>query len=609
MAVQEFYNSKIQALAVEISEHKRRSGRIAGLRLLTVIAAALTIYFVRNSGWEYIVATVVAGLTIFLWLVAKSVKLKNELANLQILLWINEQELMVVNGHYNHRPQGTSFQPAHHAYAHDLDIFGQASLFQYLHRTTSEQGNQLLADWLLQPADAATIIARQQAAKELRDKVEWRQQLQAQGHANAISTATQISLSAWISQPKQFAGAAWKIARFVLPAISLTLLALYIFDVIAPGFFWLGVLVFFALSGYISKLATPQYVQLSKHITQLETLSNTLQWIEAASFTSSWLIELQQSFTNNFQRTLNSKPQTRNPPSAQVKSLKRILDRMDYRLNPLVFVPLNIFLFWDLQQVLQLERWKSQQQQKINHWFEVIAEVEALSSLANLSFNNPHWTFPIIRRDWFALVCKDAGHPLISSIKSVLNDFNMQGHPQLAFITGSNMAGKSTFLRTIGTNLVLAMAGAPVCASQFETPVLRVMTSMRIADNLEESASTFYAELQKLKMILDAVKEAQARPRVFLLLDEILRGTNSLDRHTGSEALIKQLIKEDAVGMIASHDLSLTQLQEAYPGIIHNYHFDVTIEGSELHFDYKLKQGVCKTLNATLLMKKIGIEI
>jgi DNA mismatch repair ATPase MutS len=183
----------------------------------------------------------------------------------------------------------------------------------------------------------------------------------------------------------------------------------------------------------------------------------------------------------------------------------------------------------------------------------------------------------------------------------------MQGHPQLAFITGSNMAGKSTFLRTIGTNLVLAMAGAPVCASQFETPVVRVMTSMRIADNLEESASTFYAELQKLKMVLDAVKEPDQR--VFLLLDEILRGTNSLDRHTGSEALIRQLIKEEAVGMIASHDLSLTQLQQGYPGIIHNYHFDVTIEGSELNFDYKLKQGVCKTLNATLLMKKIGIEL
>lgn len=621
MGIQEFYNGKIQTLTGDINQRKKQSAKIAGLRLLMVIIASLVIYFLRNSAWEYIAATVIVGLAIFLWLVAKSAKLKTELANLQVLLWINEQELMVVSGHYNHRAEGRAFQAAHHPYANDLDIFGHASLFQNLHRTTSEQGHQLLADWLLHPADASTINARQESVKELRDKVEWRQQLQAHGHANAITNATQQSLSGWLNEPQQFGSNAWKIARFVLPGISLTLLALYIFDVIAPGFFWLGVLVFFALSGYISKLATPQYAQLSKHITQLETLSKTLQWIETAAFTASSLIDLQQSFTNNFKRTLNPKSKTLNPPSAQVRALKKILDRMDYRLNPLVFVPLNIFLFWDLQQVLQLEKWKSQQQQKINHWFEVIAEMEALSSLGNLSFNNPYWTFPVVRAEWFTLVCKNAGHPLISPAKSVLNDFNMQGHPQLAFITGSNMAGKSTFLRTIGTNLVLAMAGAPVCASQFETPVLRVMTSMRIADNLEESASTFYAELQKLKMILDAVKEEGASispelsgrtlraPRVFLLLDEILRGTNSLDRHTGSEALIRQLIKEDAVGMIASHDLSLTQLQEEYPGIIHNYHFDVTIEGSELHFDYKLKQGVCKTLNATLLMKKIGIEL
>ncbi|MGB8190956.1 MAG: hypothetical protein WCF67_03510, partial [Chitinophagaceae bacterium] len=562
-----------------------------------------------------IAAIAIIALVIFLKLVAVSVKLKSELARLEVLLSINREEISVLNGHYNHRPNGAQLQPAHHPYSQDLDVFGHASLFQYLHRTTSEQSAQLLANWLLQPADKETILARQQAAKELRDQSEWRQELQARGHLNPLSYSTQHSLAAWLSQPAGFANTAWKIARFILPAISLTLLVLYTFDLILPGYFWLGVLIFFAVSGYISKLATPQYVQLSKHITQLETLSKTLQWIENASFTSPLLTQLKHSLNTNIenanadnaQRIRNPKHQTRNLPSQHVKSLKRILDRMDYRLNPLVFVPLNIFLFWDLQQVLQLEKWKAQQQNKIDHWFEAIAEAEAISSLANLSFNHPSWVFPVIRPEWFALKCEQAGHPLIPPAKCVPNSIGMNGHPQLAFITGSNMAGKSTFLRTIGINLVMAMAGAPVCGAYFESPVLRVMTSMRIADNLEESASTFYAELQKLKMILDAVKTNSKE--VFLLLDEILRGTNSLDRHTGSEALIKQLIKEKAVGMIASHDLSLAELEQQYPGIIHNYHFDVTIEGNELHFDYKLKQGVCKTLNATLLMKKIGIEM
>lgn len=608
MAIQDFYADKTRSLQDQITQHKQQSAKIAGFRLLVVIIAAIAIYFLNTKGWEYIAVIIVIALAIFLWLVSKAARLRNELDNLQALRWINEQETLILQGHYNHRPDGKAYQPAHHPYAGDLDIFGQASLFQYLHRTTSEQGHQLLADWLLKPASSSTIIDRQQAARELQPNTAWRQQLQAYGHAHAITIESQHNLSAWLAEPGQFSGNGWIIARFLLPAISLAMLALYIFDVLAPGYFWLGVLLFFAISGYISKLATPQYSQLSKNISQLETLASTLQWIEGASFHAPRLQYLQQSLNSHAKQ-----------PSQQVKALKKILDRMDYRLNPLVFVPLNIFLFWDLQQVLQLQQWKSQQQQRIHHWFETIAELEALSSLANLSFNHPHWTFPIIRPDWFQLTCKDAGHPLIAAARSVNNDFVLTGQPQLAFITGSNMAGKSTFLRTIGTNLVLAMAGAPVCAAQFETPVLRVMTSMRIADNLEESASTFYAELQKLKMILDEVKaegpgkedsqQTEGSPRVFLLLDEILRGTNSLDRHTGSEALIKQLIREKAVGMIASHDLSLTELERAFPGIIHNYHFDVTIQGSELQFDYKLKQGICKTLNATLLMKKIGIEL
>ncbi|HYC28103.1 MAG TPA: hypothetical protein VEB42_04790, partial [Chitinophagaceae bacterium] len=331
---------------------------------------------------------------------------------------------------------------------------------------------------------------RQSAAKELSAQPEWRQQLQAYGLTNPLNTSIQSSVTRWLSQLPQFTNTAWKLARFILPAISIGMLLLYIFDVIQPGAFWLMVLVFFAASGYVSKLVTPQYLQLSKHITQLETLSQSLQWIESADFRSERLQQIRS--------TLDSQSM---PASKQVRALKKILDRMDYRLNPLVFVPLNVFLFWDLQQIIQLERWKSQHENKIGDWFDAVSQIEALSSLANLSFNHPSWVFPVIRPDWFSLICSEAGHPLIPATKSVSNDFSMEGHPQLAFVTGSNMAGKSTFLRTIGTNLVLAMAGAPVCATQFETPVLNVMTSMRIADNLEESASTFYAELQKLKSI------------------------------------------------------------------------------------------------------------
>ena len=578
----EFYNKTIDQLNGLIAEKKKKSLTIAWLRLLVAVVAAIGMYIFWGNSWWFIGIVLLLAIAVFLRLVAIAAKISQEIANLQTLLFINQQELVIMQGRYSHRLDGKHLEPAHHAYAQDLDIFGKASLFQFVHRTTAEQADRLLASWLLHPANEETIAKRQEAVKDLQNKPEWRQQLRAYGLNNPLTITMEASLSNWLAQPQQFTvSATWKALRFVLPGISFAMLLLHIFDVIYASAFYGYLLLALAASSYVSKLVTPQYMQLSKHIAQFETLAQSLQWIQMTS------------------------------ASAQVRTLKKILDRMDYRLNPLVFIPLNIFTYWDLQQVWQLEKWKQQQQQKIHHWFEAVAEQEALSSLANLAFNHPSWIFPVIRKDWFKLICREAGHPLIPVTKCVTNNFEMDGHPQLAFITGSNMAGKSTFLRTIGTNLVLAMAGAPVFATQFETPVLKLMTSMRVTDNLEESASTFYAELQKLKMILDEVKKHAAthEDRVFLLLDEILRGTNSLDRHTGSEALMKQLIKENAVGVIASHDLSLAALDTQFPDVIRNYHFDVTIHGSELSFDYKLKEGVCQTLNATLLMKKIGIDL
>ncbi|HYE55567.1 MAG TPA: hypothetical protein VD996_12010 [Chitinophagaceae bacterium] len=586
-----FYTNRIQELNGLIRQKKQQHNRTSWLRLLVAIAGITATWMFWGIDWTYVTVTVLISCAIFLKLVSVSTRIKQQLNNLQNLLSINQQETQILNGYYTHRYDGSNLETPHHVYAQDLDIFGKASLFQYIHRTTSEQGHQLLATWLIDPANAPTITARQQAAIELSKEPLWRQQLQAVGTNDPLTISIQTSLSRWLSQPHTFIQyKIWQVLRYLLPAISLTCLTLHIAGIMPASTFYMLVIVFLALSSYFSKRITPQYAQLSKHISQLETLAQSLEWIEKGNFQHAPRLQSADG-------------------SGKVKALKRILDRMDYRLNPLVFIPLNILLYWDLQQVLQLEQWKAQQQSRIKEWFEVVAETEALSSFANLAFNNPSWAFPLIQPAWFHLRCENAGHPLIPAHKRINNTFSMSGHPQLAFITGSNMAGKSTFLRTIGTNLVLAMAGAPVCATKFETPVLQVMTSMRIADNLEESASTFYAELQKLKRIIEAVKDPSLKHKVFLLLDEILRGTNSLDRHTGSEALIRQLIKEDAVGVIASHDLSLATLEQEYPGVIHNYHFDVTIEGSELSFDYTLKNGVCQTLNATLLMKNIGIEI
>ena len=324
-------------------------------------------------------------------------------------------------------------------------------------------------------------------------------------------------------------------------------------------------------------------------------LKDSIQLIEKINFNSTYLQDLQIQF-----RQQNGKA------SVQLHQLKKILERLDMRFNIVVFIPLNILLQWDLQQVVALEKWKRHNHKKVMAWFTALGEFEAVSSLATLSFNHPGWCFPVFKEAHFFIEGKEIGHPLIQPGKCVTNPVKIEQAGELMLVTGSNMAGKSTYLRSIGINTILAMAGAPVCATYFCLSPVQIISSMRIADNLEENTSTFYAELKKLKTIIEKVNK---NDKIFILLDEILRGTNSFDRHTGSAALIKQLIKHNAACMIATHDVELAKMKEENPRNIFNYHFDAQVNKEELYFDYKLKEGICTSLNASILMKKIGIEL
>jgi len=328
---------------------------------------------------------------------------------------------------------------------------------------------------------------------------------------------------------------------------------------------------------------------------ELSVLSESILLIEKTQFQSPLLKQLHKTYEIE-----------KGYASGELKKLKNILARLDYRLNPVVFIPLAILLQWDLQQVIALEKWKKKNQQNIIAWFDALGALEALCSFSTLHFNHPGWDFPTMVKQHFTIEGDNIGHPLINAVKRVNNDIKIDSPGEIMLITGSNMAGKSTYLRSIGINVVLAMAGSVVCAKNFKLSPVQLMTSMRIADNLEENTSTFYAELKKLKAIIEKVNNKE---KVFILLDEILRGTNSLDRHTGSEALIRQLIKHDAVAIIATHDTDLAKLKSSYPKNILNYHFDAHVTNDELDFDYRLKEGVCNSINASILMKKIGIEL
>lgn len=591
------YRLEIERLTEVLTQKKKRKDIIAWTRFGVILLLAASVYVLYPRGIAYASIAGVLWMAVFIRLVILAANNSTAIENIQRLLQINREEIAVAAGEYTQRPDGEQFTYPTHGYANDLDIFGTASIYQYINRTTSEQGHQQLAQWLLHPADSAGILQRQEAAKELALQYQWRQQLQAYGIEQTITLATEKKITSWLGEPDRFTHSSfWKALRWVYPVIAIGTLALYIADLISGQIFFSAYLIFFLFSGYVSRVVALQYVHLNKIVPEVDSLSKSAGWIEGIRFNSLYLHQVQQPFMNGGHRS-----------SVTIKRLKGILDKFDMNLNLLFLVLINPFLLWNLQAIFALEQWRADNKTNTAHWFSALAEMEALSSLAGIQCNHPHWAFPVIDvQRHGTLKTTGIGHPLLDESKSVLNDFFTEGQGQIALITGSNMAGKSTFLRSIGVNTVLAMMGSPVCAAAMEVSVMRVVSSMRVADNLQESTSTFYAELKKLQTIIEAVNSHE---KVFVLLDEILRGTNSLDRHTGSKALVQQLIRKEAVAMLATHDVELAQVQKDYPTSIHNYHFDAQVENEELYFDYKLKEGICQSLNASILMKKIGIEL
>ncbi len=596
MEPQQFYQTRLEDLRVQLKKLQQRKSSFAWLRLGSIIAIIAGLYLLWSFGiWYVIIATLIL-LFIFVRLIYADLKNQADIEHTIRLIQINENELKCLAGDYYDFDAGTEHIPKEHPYSNDLDMFGRASIFQYINRTTSQPGSRLLAEYLKSAASIPVIEQRQKAVKELSTKNLWIQELQSIGKKNKITFSTKSRLENWLKEPPVFSKfKPWKWLRYLLPLIILSIIALYIFDIVSPSQLLMALLVFLVIAYQLNKYIAPVHEQLSNAAKELDTLSSSISAIERESFESPLLKELQSVFIQKNKKA-----------SDDIYKIKKILDKLDTRYNLVLALTLNPLLLWNLQQVLDLEKWKEDQRDHFNSWFETLADFEALNSFGILYFNQPQWVFPTVHDKYFSISGKQIGHPLIPIEKRVDNFIDIPSNSELMLVTGSNMAGKSTYLRSIGVNVVLAMAGAPVCAIEFEVSHVQVISSMRITDNLEESTSTFYAELKKLKTIIEKVNAGE---KVFILLDEILRGTNSLDRHTGSKALIKQLIKKKAAAIIATHDLELANLKEEFSENILNYHFDVQVNNEELYFDYLLKPGICNSLNASILMKKIGIEL
>jgi ABC-type multidrug transport system fused ATPase/permease subunit len=580
----------------ERAKFKKRRSLLGWSRLAVIILTGVICFYSFSSSIFIGIIVIVTGISIFLIVVSLDLDNDRKIANLQLLIQINEQEIASLEGKFDSAFDGINFLPALHNYAMDLDVFGNHSLYQLVNRANTEQGRRLIANNFLAPLPVDEISNRHEAIKELSPIYQWRQQLQAYSLAASIKESTQTKIENWIQEEKiPFEKSIWQPLVILYSAISVTTAIFAIAGYISSSAF-VGLFIFYLIISYsLGRRAGRVNVYLSGVVSEVSVIQQLIKWVEEKEFSSALLQELQNSVKENGKKA-----------HLAIQQLRKILDRFDLRLNVLVHVFLNSFLLWDVRQLISLNKWKKANGSKISQWYQLIAQFEVLNSLSTVHFNYPDWAIPKFVSEHFTLESRDLGHPLIYSEHRVNSDFSLKGQSKVALITGSNMAGKSTFLRNLGVNIILAQMGAPVCATSFTLSPNKLMSSMRISDNLAESTSTFYAELKKLKTIIEAVNRNE---QIFILLDEILRGTNSLDKHSGSEALIRQLIKQKAVAVLATHDVELSNLEKEFPGSLENYHFDVQVQGEELYFDYKLKQGVCTSLNASILMKKIGIEI
>ena len=590
------YQQQIEKNKIFLRQLLRKRTRLGWARFFVFIATIIIAYNVFVVAGFIGFVPVIVGIGILLFLISMDVNNNQKITNAKTLLQINEEELQVLNNDYYDRYDGSMYAPNLHNYANDIDLFGKASLFQWSNRCQTEQGRSLLAQNLLQPLPVNQIKERLEAIKEIAPQIEWRQQLQALGMQTIITKNTEKRAAVWLTEEeKHFTNKRWETIVQLYSAITIaSIIAAILGYISASTFSGLYVLYFFT-SIILSRNTVKPYIQLSGIAKEIDVLYKLVAWVEDKEFQNALLQRLQHEA-----RPDNEKA------AMQIRELKRILGRFDMRLNMAGPLFLNSFLLWDVRQMIALNEWRIRNKNFLSKWYALIAEAEVLHSLASIHFNEPGWAFPQFSNEHFTFESTALGHPLIPDANRITSDFGLQGTGKIGLVTGSNMAGKSTFLRSLGVNIVLAQLGAPVCAKTFLLSPVHLMSSMRIADNLAENTSTFYAELKKLKTIIEAVNRHE---KVFILLDEILRGTNSFDRHTGSVALMKQLIKEKAVAVIATHDVELAELQQQYPNAIENYHFDVQVEGEELYFDYKLKHGVCTSLNASILMKKIGIEL
>ena len=597
MELRTYYQQKLDAATRESERTKAKILRISLLRVGIFLAGFIALCYGYDRGGAVIGGILLATFIPFLLLV----KLHNRLFHRkdwhETSIRHYRAELASLRNDHSAFEDGKEWMDASHPFSLDLDVFGERSLFQALNRTCTSFGKETLSLWLRRPLDRKEEIEnRQQAVRELSGYADFRETFRITGTLFKSSETEVKDLRKWIEAPSVFLqkrSNVW-ICRAV-PCINLVLFALGMLGMISMNWFWLVFCLFVTASCSLIRRVTIIQSHFDKTLKILSTYARLIQLADKQPVESPLLASLKQEFGSNGRKA-----------TEVLRLLAKELDRLDLRNNQILYVLLEGSMFWQLRQMLRIERWKQEHGTHLLQWLEALGKLDALCALGTFAFNHPEYVFPEIAEKPFVFRAKDMGHPLMPREQCVVNDAEIPSRPYFLIITGANMAGKSTYLRTIGCNYLLACIGAPVCCSSLRLYPAHLMTSLRTSDSLANNESYFFAELKRLQQILERLNNGE---EMFIILDEILKGTNSMDKQKGLFSLIKQLLRLKANGIIATHDLLLGELKNHFPEEIRNCCFEADIRDNELTFSYKLREGIAQNMNACFLMQKMGLVI
>ncbi|XOV94727.1 MAG: hypothetical protein ACFHWX_08485 [Bacteroidota bacterium] len=595
-----FYKQRIQFLKTQLETESKSANNLSLIRgiiflmsFLCFVAFATTL---KDLNWTLLFIAGIIGLIFYRVVLVHIQKIK-QVEKLKSLIHLNQDEVDRLDLNLEHIENGEGFIKPDHPYHIDLDIFGNHSLYQLINRCQIPESKQLLADWLSNKASIEEISLRQEATKELASDLEWNQHFLSTAYISLnkrgkrAPEVSQLELIAWANKEYELKyERIWKPITVLTTIVSVSLLLTVIFTNLPSQLLYLliipnGLLLFQSVK-HLKALS--QDVDKANYL--VSTFLNTLPLIENASFKSKRLIKLKEKLGKAV------------PASKAIKKLSNITYRLSVRGNILYPILDGLFLV-DAYLLIDLYNWKKQYKQSIHEWLEVVNEMECLISLAGFSQLNPKYIFPEVHDQLFQFEATNLGHPLISPEEMVVNDYSIKGKGAIDILTGSNMSGKSTFERTVAINMVLAQMGAPVYATSLSMGLTEIFTSMRTIDNIAEHTSSFYAELKRINRLLEYCKE---HPATFVVIDEVLKGTNSEDRHIGAMALVKKITGLSEFGIISTHDLALGK-ETTGMSKIRNFSFNSEIIDDQIQFDYKLTPGLCKSFNASKLMEKMGI--